>query len=100
MKGQKVRFKQTQIIALANQKGGCGKTTSSIAIAAAFNQMGYSVAIVDIDPQCNATESFGISPTDLYRQGRLSILDGYIKKRSQSISKLALILRGLTISYL
>ncbi|HMO19187.1 MAG TPA: ParA family protein [Oligoflexia bacterium] len=77
-----MRFKKTQIIALANQKGGCGKTTSSIAIAAAFNQLGYSVAVVDIDPQCNATESFGISPTDLYSQGKLSILDGYIKKRS------------------
>lgn len=77
-----MRFKQTQIIALANQKGGCGKTTSSIAIAAAFNQLGYSVAIVDIDPQCNATESFGISPTNLYNEGKLSILDGYIKKRA------------------
>lgn len=77
-----MKFKETQIIALANQKGGCGKTTSSIAIAAAFNKMGYSVAIVDIDPQCNATESFGISPTELFAQKKLSILDGYIRKRS------------------
>lgn len=77
-----MKFLKTQVIALANQKGGCGKTTSSIAIAAAFNQLGYSVAIVDIDPQCNATESFGISPDEQLKQKKLSVLDGYINKRA------------------
>ncbi|MFN9956434.1 MAG: AAA family ATPase, partial [bacterium] len=41
-----MKFKETQVIVLANQKGGCGKTTSATSIAAAFNQLGYSVALV------------------------------------------------------
>lgn len=77
-----MRFKETQIITLANQKGGCGKTTSSVSIAAAFNKLGYSVAIVDTDPQCNATQSFGIDPHDLYDQGKLSLLDAFLNKRA------------------
>jgi chromosome partitioning protein len=77
-----MRFKETQVIALANQKGGCGKTTSSISIAAAFNQLGYSVAIVDTDPQCNATQSFGIDPEKLFDDGKLSLLDAFLSKRA------------------
>ena len=77
-----MKFKETQIITLANQKGGCGKTTSSISIAAAFNKLGYSVAIVDTDPQCNATESFGVSVDELYDEGKLSLLDAFINKRA------------------
>lgn len=77
-----MKFKETQIIALANQKGGCGKTTSSISIAAAFNQLGYSVAIVDTDPQCNATQSFGIDTHELYDQNKLSLLDVFLNKRA------------------
>jgi chromosome partitioning protein len=77
-----VKFKETQVIVLANQKGGCGKTTSAISIAAAFNKLGYSVALVDTDPQCNATTSFGIDPDTLYNEGKLSLLDVYIQKRA------------------
>lgn len=77
-----MKFKETQIITLANQKGGCGKTTSSISLGAAFNKLGYSVAIVDTDPQCNATESFGINVDDLYEQNKLSLLDVFINKRA------------------
>jgi len=77
-----MKFKETQIITFANQKGGCGKTTSSVSIAAAFNKLGYSVAIVDTDPQCNATQSFGIDLHDLYDQGKLSLLDAFLNKRA------------------
>ena len=77
-----MRFKETQVIVLANQKGGCAKTTSSISIAAAFNKLGYSVALVDTDPQCNATTSFGIDPHGLFDQGKLSLLDAYLDKRA------------------
>ncbi len=82
MSGVAVKFAKTQVIALTNQKGGCGKTTSSISIAAAFNKLGYSVAIVDTDPQCNATTSFGINPDDLYSAGRMTLLDAFMNKRS------------------
>ena len=79
-----MKFKETQIITLANQKGGCGKTTSSISIAAAFHKLGYSVALLDLDPQCNTTEHFGISPDDLYAQNKLTILDALVQKRAAS----------------
>lgn len=79
-----MKFPKTQVIALANQKGGCGKTTSSISIAAAFNKLGYSVAIVDTDPQCNATTSFGVNPDELYSAGKMSLLDAFVNKRAAS----------------
>ena len=79
-----MKFPKTQVIALANQKGGCGKTTSSISRAAAFNMLGYSVAIVDTDPQCNATTSFGVNPDELYTAGKMSLLDAFVNKRAAS----------------
>ena len=52
-----MRFRETQVIVFANQKGGCGKTSSTISTAAAFASLGYSVCVVDTDPQCNATDN-------------------------------------------
>jgi chromosome partitioning protein len=47
-------------VALVNQKGGVGKTTSTVNIAAALALRGNRVLVVDIDPQGNATSSFGV----------------------------------------
>jgi chromosome partitioning protein len=77
-----MRFPKTQVIALVNQKGGCGKTTSAVAITAAFSRMGYSSCLVDTDPQCNATESFGIRAESLVEEGKFTLADAYLKKRS------------------
>lgn len=48
------------VIAIGNQKGGVGKTTNTVHIAAALGTMGYSVLIVDLDPSAGATRHLGI----------------------------------------
>ncbi len=76
-----MRFPKTQVIALVNQKGGCGKTTSSVAIASAFANLGYSACIADTDPQCNATQSFGLESESLAVKGHFTLADAYLKRR-------------------
>ena len=75
-----IYFPKTQIIALVNQKGYCGKTTSAVAITSAFADLGYSVCLADTDPQSNATEGFGVRAESIVEEGKFTLADAYLKK--------------------
>src|SRR6516225_7396651 len=62
-----------QVIALANQKGGVAKTTTTLNLGVAFAEKGLSVLCIDLDPQGNLTMSQGLNP-DTIEQSMFDVL--------------------------
>ena len=75
-----------KIISVINQKGGVGKTTTVINLAAGLTTKGKKILVIDLDPQGNATTGLGLSNNDNSDQTIYSVLNG-TRKVSEVITK-------------
>lgn len=93
---------ETRLIAVANQKGGVGKTTTAVNVASALAEHGLSVLLIDMDPQGNASTAMGVDHSEGVRsvydvlEGRLSLNE--VKSSSEHFSNLDVVPASIDLS--
>lgn len=91
---QHKRYVLGRIIAITNQKGGVGKTTTAINLASYLTKLGQSVLVVDLDPQGNTTTGLGIDKSELKLDIYDALVDGIHPKdiiRPTAVKKLSVL---------
>jgi chromosome partitioning protein len=76
-------FVPSKVIAFANQKGGVGKTTTTVNLAACVAAIGRSVLVLDLDPQANATSGLGLEKTEGSSAYKVLLGEGSLKEKIQ-----------------
>jgi chromosome partitioning protein len=74
-----------RVIGIVNQKGGCGKTTTTVNLAGSLAADGARVLVVDLDPQAHATLALGVDPEDLEENLYEVLIDPYSADRLQEV---------------
>lgn len=76
-----MKLSHSTSIAFMNQKGGCGKTSSCVSVAAALSSLGYMCTVVDTDQQCNATDNLGLERDKHSEAGGFTLADAYLTRK-------------------